>query len=407
MNLDALREVVTSAAAIRGSARLQPAGGKGDKVFPPTHLVEKRDEGKSAARYATEERRVGDAVKKVVLLDSVQSQANRMEEALYGLFKQGRIALPVIEVALGFPDLPAVSSLTAPHRIADALLRDSLLDDTLFRYSDLGKSFTDSSIHNAGPLFRVCPTACIFGIWDSTGPKGGLGFKLSRALTSEVVGIDAVYGVKTSSRIDPTNIAKGAGPLFEAKDNEEGYTLDPKLARVDDKKKPIVFKKEGTPAEANLGNQPPLKDESGGGVTFDYAQQTVVLSLGALRKLGFGDAAETDSARVALGALGIVSILASSDAGYDFRSRCHLVPEAGAALKLEVVSRDGTTRPLDLDLPGAITLLGDASARLPKSLAWPPKGSLLATLKPTPKLVTLIQKTRELSAAGSSEDAEA
>lgn len=403
MDLNQLKEAVSTHAAIRGTARLQPIGGQGDKVFPPTHLVEKRDERRPGARYATEKRRIGAAVVEVVLLDSVQSQANRMEEALYGLWKAKKIALPVIEVALGFPELPAVSSLTAPHRIADALLRDSLLDGQLFRHSELGKSFTDASIHNAGPLFRVCPTACLFGIWDSTGPKGGMGFKLSRALTSEIIGVDATLGVKTSSRIDPTNMSKDAGPLYQAKDPNEGYTLDEKKALLDDKKKPVLFKTAGKPSEANHGNQPPQIDALGGGVTFDYAQQTVVLSLGVLRKLSFGSEQDTEAVRVALGALGLVSILSAEHAGYDFRSRCHLVPEPGHGLKLEVVRRDGTTQVIEATLGGALELLDTAVSRLPASLAWPKKGETLATLKPSDKLTKLIEKTRELAAAGAAE----
>jgi CRISPR-associated protein Csb1 len=97
-----------------------------------------------------------------------------MEEALEALWRKKEIPLPVIIVDFGakFPDIgDRISSLTAPHRISDALLRDSLINGTLFRHSDLGKSFTDATIRNAAPLFRVCPTALVFGLWDSTGPK--------------------------------------------------------------------------------------------------------------------------------------------------------------------------------------------------------------------------------------------
>ncbi len=64
-----------SAAAFRCRRRLQPAGGPGDKVFPPTF---------AGAVYAVEERHIPgrDQPATCVLLDSVQSQANRMEQAL-------------------------------------------------------------------------------------------------------------------------------------------------------------------------------------------------------------------------------------------------------------------------------------------------------------------------------------
>ena len=87
---------------------------------------------------------------------------------------------------------------------------------TPFRQSDVGKAIDRVSLQNATPLFELCPTALLFGMWDSTGPKGGLGAKFERAMVSEIVGIDAVYGVKTSSRIDPLGIQLKAGPLYAA-----------------------------------------------------------------------------------------------------------------------------------------------------------------------------------------------
>ena len=174
---DLSKLVEGGAVAIRGRAVLEPAGGPGDKVFPPSHSV--GDKEGRGAKYAFETRRRGEKDVDCVLLDSVQSQANRMEDALQSLWTE-KIALPVIEVDLSnvAPDVGKVTSLTAPHRIADALLRDSFVKEgekeIPFRSSKLGRSFTDASPRNAGPLFNVCPTGLVFGIWDSTGPKGGL-----------------------------------------------------------------------------------------------------------------------------------------------------------------------------------------------------------------------------------------
>ena len=64
--------------ALRSVTRLQPAGGPGDKVFPPTYAVE----GRAEHKYAAEERHVDGRVVHTVLLDSVASQANRAELAL-------------------------------------------------------------------------------------------------------------------------------------------------------------------------------------------------------------------------------------------------------------------------------------------------------------------------------------
>jgi len=387
------------AVAIRGRATLEPAGGPGDKVFPPSHMIDKgaRDPG---AKYAFETRIIDGARTDCVLLDSVQSQANRMEEALQALWADKRIALPVIGVDFTAvaPDVGVVTSLSAPHRVADAILRDSLLDGKLFRYSETGKSFTDATARNAAPLFRVCPTGLVFGIWDSTGPKGGLGSKFARALISEIVGVGVVFGAKTSSRIDPTGIVTKAADVLQAADPAEGWTLDAAAAAKDAKGVPLK-KGDGKVSEVNHSNVPPTVDRLGGGATIDHAMHTVVLSLAALRKLSFG--ADSDAARTVLSALGILAILAAESRGHDLRSRCLLVPRPGHALKLEAVKRDGSTLPLTIDLDQAIALYSAAVNALPDGLKFKSKpGEPLASLTPSPKLVHLVQKSRELASTG-------
>ena len=178
MNLDTIHKAVSgTAAAFRSRTRLQPAGGEGDKVFPPTY---------AGAVYAKEDRQINGAKVPYVLLDSVQAQANRLEEALQRALDTGVLKnVPVLNVdftGIGLLDeVGRVSSLEAPHRIADAILRDSLHDGQPFRKSELGKSLDQASLQNATPLYKLCPTARIFGLWDSTGPKGGLGAKFQRA----------------------------------------------------------------------------------------------------------------------------------------------------------------------------------------------------------------------------------
>jgi|GEM_PF-3243501 len=134
LTLDALRNAVAgSAAAFRCRRRLQPAGGAGDKVFPPTF---------AGAVYAVEQRRIPgrEAPVTCVLLDSVQSQANRMELALQEAVDAGRLRLPLVVVDFSEYDLTGdleadqaagrlidkvgrITSLQVPHRLADAALR--------------------------------------------------------------------------------------------------------------------------------------------------------------------------------------------------------------------------------------------------------------------------------------------
>lgn len=396
------------AVAIRGTAILEPAGGPGDKVFPPSHFVDDKNP-KSGAKYAFETRRVAGEPVRCVLIDSVQSQANRIEEALQSLWQQQRIRLPVIAVdfstAAGISDLGrTITSLTAPHRIADALLRDCMLDGTLFRLSPLGKSFTDASIRDASALFSSCPTALVFGMWDSTGPKGGLGAKFARALVSEIVGLHATEGVKTSSRVDPASIVTKAATIYEAKNRDEGWTFDPKLA-VEQKGKPVPYK-DGKVSSINHSNQPPLIDVVAGGVTIDHARHSVVLSLAAIRRLGFGgDESEAGKARTVLAALALVGVLAAQERGHDLRSRCLLVPRPGHTLALEVVAGDGSIQPLSLGLDDATLLYEQAVAALPPRLRFEKApGEPLATLVPAAKLAHLIRESRQIAAAGSEDE---
>jgi CRISPR-associated protein Csb1 len=383
-----------SAAAFRSVATLQPAGGAGDKVFPPTY---------SGGQYATERRRLPGRDEPVdcVLLDSVQSQANRMELALLDAWESSGIPLPVVSVDFrdqGLPKALRVTSLEAHHRIVDALLRDSLLDGQPFRKAARGQALDYMDNKNATALFELCPTALLFGLWDSTGPRGGLGAKFARAMVSEIVGIDAMPGVKTSSRIDPAQIMLGAGPVYSTAD--KGWTLSESEARTE-KGKPAKVGKEGKPSEVNHGNVTPSIDSKAGGFTIAFAQRTTTLSLPALRRLRFpidGDfSSERDlAARVTLAALGLCAATLARDLGGDLRSRCHLIAET--ADSWELLDRPGEApRSFSLDAAQAIELYRQAvDAARAVGLPW-----LTEELKlsPSPQLVTLVRKSQELAAS--------
>lgn len=118
---DEIYEHIDTDAAIRTRFKLQPAGGTGTKVFPPTYQGDR-----NSAVYATEQRKLDDSsVADCVLLDSVQSQANRMEDALKMANSKSELTIPLIQVDFTpeFTDLGKISTLDAPHRIADAIFR--------------------------------------------------------------------------------------------------------------------------------------------------------------------------------------------------------------------------------------------------------------------------------------------
>ena len=146
-------------------------------------------------------------------------------------------------------------------------------------------------------------------------------------------------------------------------------------------------------------------------MTISHAVQTVVLSLAGLRRLRFQkrvdgkpipaaerDAAET-AARTALAALALAGVIYQRNNGFDLRSRSMLI--ATAPLTFEVLGRDGG-EPRQYTVEDAAALLAEAVAAAGKlGLGWE-AGPV--TLKPTPKLSHLILKSRELVAAGESEE---
>lgn len=376
------------AAAFRCVTEYQPAGGPGDKVFPPTY---------EGGKYAVETRVIEGKSEQCVLLDSVQSQANRMELALLDALRAKRIALPLLVTRFDAAALLkkfSVTSLEAPHRAADALFRDSLLDGVIFRKSNKGKVLDTADIRNATGLFSLNPTALVHGLWDSTGPRGGLGAKFQRAIVSEMIGIGAQDGVKTSSRIDPAQIMLGAGPLHQRKSKNGAapdWTLDTNLGPK--------LGKDGKPSEANHGNVTP--SITVGGFTIIRGLQTTVLSLTALRRLRFplNGAPDSDpnvdaAARTVLAALGLLAAALTRDESADLRSRCHLVAQHKPVW--ELLDAPGVD-PKHYELTGddAVSLF-NAALKEAKSVGLPWEGEIALT--PSNDLVELVRRSQELAA---------
>lgn len=403
-----LEQAVVEDAAIRRVRRLQPTGGPGDKLFPPTYPGEGTND---PPRHAFERRRIDGQNVLCVVLDSVQSQANRFEEALQQERAAGRVAVPIVGVDFSaYPDvadLGAITTLDAPHRIFDATIRDAELPatngtGTVFRDSPPGRRLLAATPQRARALFELAPTALLFGAWNSTTGTGNLGARFPRCLVSEIIGIGVATepevdtrsgavqeqpsGVRVSSRIDPLGI-RAAVRLYKPKGGD--WTLDP----------PPGQKAAAKPSDVNHSNIAPSVAHLG--VSVDVACQTVVLSLAAVRRLQFGEngqaatPAANQAAWTALAALGLVAVLAQDRQGYFLRSRCDLVPEPDAHAVLTLVHADGTAEPVELTLAAAEELLRAAvEAARAQDLAWDEAG---VVLRPQDKLVGLIRRSRQLA----------
>lgn len=390
LDFTTLENAVADDAALRSTARLQPAGGPGAKVFPVTY---------EGGRYAVEDRRLpGDEGERVpcALLDSVQSQANRFEAALRRAWDEGAMEFPVVSADFSdkFPDIGKLTSLDAPHRVADGLFRECTYDGDNFRKSALGKKFIKSNTNYATPLYELSPNALVYGMWDSTsaGDQAGLGHKFARTISSEVVAFDIEQGKRASSRIDPTGIQKGVGEIYVTEDGT--ITFDADEAPDDAKAK--------KPSDVNLGNiTPSFEDGDGnehhGGVTMQYAKQTVVITLAGIRKLNFPPSAGGEShtqrdraARTVVAAMGLAGTVLQRSDGFDLRSRCCLVPETRPTW--EIVHPDGSTDKFQLDSHSVIELFDDAVAHAKgQGLLWE---VFDYELEPRSELIELIRRSR-------------
>ena len=412
MKFEEFRKSVESDAAIRRRQILQPAGGQGDKIFPPTYPGENKGqaENNDPARHVFERRRIGGEERPCVLIDSVQAQANRMEEALLWAAEEGRIPLPRLTV--DFPAADAglnwvgpISVLQAPHRIFDAILRDSLLVDKPFRESDLGAKLMEATPADATAILEAAPTALVFGAWNSTGKAPERGAKFARVVVSEVIGVDVPVerfrdqrsgevrtknaGKRTSSRIDPLGIL-GSIDIYRDPDTKAWDT---------DKEKLGGKAKEVRPSEINHGNIKPSVDDLG--VTCDHALLTQVLTFAGLRRLRFGtDPERNQAARTYLAALGLVAMTEADRHGHSFRSRCDLVCDGIAPL--ERLDFDGSVTNLGVTADEVVTLhkaAFDAACTAGFKL-----DSKEVILKPQKKLVKIVSKSQQKALSDEGDD---
>lgn len=391
MSMNVIELLTGPYAAIRLTQRLTSSAGDGSKIYPPTF---------EGGVYCFEDRRIGGASVPCVLLDSVASSANRMEEALASLVETKQIEIPHFRTDFSeFPEIGEVTTLTAPHRVFDAIFRDSELDGRPFSKHPLYVELSRANAQNATALFGHAPTALLFGAWDSTGSGGGLGNKFARVLVSEIIGVQVDRGeTRGGVRVDPLGISSKVEIEIDKDKDWRPKGLADKAGKKEDRGK-------GTrPSEVNHGNvlakverDPDDRSRSlKGGVTCDYALQCSVITLAGLRRLRFPlagkrDPKVDDAARAVLAALGLVALTTARERGYALRSRCDLV--ASGSAKFEILDQEGRVKEEALHSREAIGLYQELVAEAKKvGLPWE---STPKQMKPQAKLSRLISLSRE------------
>lgn len=394
MKLSEFMNAVEQSAALRRVRRLQPVGGQGDKIFPPTYPGPTEN---SPPRHVFEKRRVDGEKVWSVLIDSVQSQTNRMEEALLAAARDG-LSLPYVTVDFtgrGLEPLSQITSLDAPHRVYDAILRDSLLGEELFMESEQGKRLAAAKPADATALLELSPNALLFGAWHSQGEGGALGAKFARAIVSEIMGIDTpvevsvdrrtgerkvqTAGRRTGSRIDPLGISRHVD-VFKGKSPSDWDTI------------PGRERKKARPSEILHGNIAPSVGALG--ITCAYLEHRAVITLAGIRRLYFGGNDRDTAGRALVAALGLVALAEQDVRGYALRSRCDLVCESVAPL--ELIHADGSVDAIELDRAESRRLY-EETYRNAEKVGFDFKS---LTLVPQERLVKIIMASRERALEG-------
>ena len=295
---------------------LEPAAGVGEVLFPPT-FAPPEDQRDAGATYIID----GEGEKSVCLLDSVGSQANRLEP----VFKNKKYAGLVPQIEIRVKDR-TVNLLEAGHRAADALVRSTELGP------ELEKAFLACAVGDAEPLAKIAPTSLVFGAWDSRGTQA----KVPRLVDS----IIRAFGVRKLSR---------AAQYFSALEKDEVE----ELLETDTQKQRKPLSKAGF-LDAPSGMT------HGGVIVEGEIVRTTIVNLTALRALG-APAAERESV-LRRYILGLTLVAAIAPADLFLRQGCLLVGVEDKPLDTKVVYRDGQREPFDL-ATGQVEEFAKAAAR--------------------------------------------
>lgn len=250
-------------AAIRIHAEYAPQAGPAAKVFPPTYLPV------DGTRYHFEERSEDGERVSVVILDSIESQANRAERALMNEAVDLGLTQIVLEVELADRTI-RISNLDAPHRSRDAYFLDSEIDGTPFDQTDVGQALRSVTVDDATPMLRYAPYDLVYGVWDSHRGQR-VPVKFARAYTSEMLGWHTVPGKRAATKGDQLNLpGRSTVP-----------TSDWRPDMVSGQKKKAEVKL----SEVGHGMVPGQPDDEIGGVSVRSITREAVLSLTSLARL--------------------------------------------------------------------------------------------------------------------------
>ena len=309
---------------------LEPAAGPHASVAPAKFLEGK---GRTAKPVFAYERRFwdGEAVT-AVLIDSKQSQSNRLEAAVSAaIADQDPVLARTPRIELRFEDGQVYSDIDLPHRAFDGQIRAGTINGEPATAAQEYRELRNATVADARPLLERSPITLLLGGWDAS-RKTHAG-RYRSLLVGEIIGILSDQGrdpevnqsKRGGARIDPL------GARIQLDQAEREAIADVQKSELSDKAYTNSYGKGGKSSSLGLGGIPPSLEQLGG-VTCRAIIRSHVLSFAALRALRFDSpTSEGDVACRALLAALALNGLARSDAELLLRANCDLV-EAGPAV---------------------------------------------------------------------------
>jgi CRISPR-associated protein Csb1 len=340
---------------------LQPAAGPHASVAPAKFST---GSGNKRGAFAYETRYDGGVAHDVVLIDSKQSQLNRVEQTLRDAIRDGHEVLsllPRLVVSYQRGDDPVeYSDLELPHRAFDGHVRAGKVDGQNVTDYEGYRRIRDADPSNARALLDASPASLVFGSWDSS--RAARQGRWRSVLVGEIIGFcqkpedQERPELKGGARIDPLGMRiELTGAALKDLAERQRAELSPKTYD-----KLVKAGKSAKASSAGLGGIPPTL-EALAGVACRRIVRSHVLSFAALRQIRFGAGAEGDAACRALLTALALNGLARSDAELVLRANCDLVEARPTQVTL--FGRGGrTTEFASLDIAQADALLAASLA---------------------------------------------
>jgi CRISPR-associated protein Csb1 len=261
----------------------------------------------------------------VCVIDSIPSQANRIEPAFARLVDdEGKSVklVPTVRVKAKIEneviDLDLL--VDAGHRVADAMLRyTSIADDV--SAAILARKKRDNP--DSTPLAKLAPTSLVFGMWDSQAS----GVKIPRLINSIIRAYD-VREYRRCSQFNPAMDFEGAGVT-----TDKG---DVRLSEVG---------MDGAPSTFQLGGI-----EAMGGICREAS-----LNLCTLRDIASTSPEETLKLQRYILGLCLVAITYLDGKVLNLRQGCQLVAVPEKPMERKAINSDGTETAFVIDAKSALT----------------------------------------------------